>query len=393
MSETYDCIVLGVGGFGSGAFYHLAKRGVRVLGLEQFGVAHDRGSSHGETRIIRKAYFEHPDYVPLAIRAYELWRDLAAESGQHLMQLAGVLLAGPPDGEAVGGAKISAKQHGLHLDELSPEEAGKRFAGIYFEEGFSAVHEPDAGYLFVERCVQAHIEQAQSQGGLLKTNEAVRDWSSDGKTVKVRTDRNEYEAKKLIITAGPWAGKVLGKLGLPLKVLRKPVFWYPLREDYRENLSRMPAFLFELPSGVFYGLPGTDGRHLKLAEHSGGETVIDPGAVDRSLHAADGRQIESFIGECLPCVEPTLHRHIVCLYTVTPDLHFVIDSHPQWENVAIGAGFSGHGFKFTGILGQALADLALEAKTNLPIEFLSLKRDALRTENKGATDETRIKHG
>ena len=208
------------------------------------------------------------------------------------------------------------------------------------------------------------------------------DWSSDGKTVKVRTDRSEYEATKLIITAGPWAGKVLGDLGLPLKVLRKPVFWYPLRDESRENVSRMPAFLFELPSGVFYGLPGTDGLHLKLAEHSGGESVSDPGAVDRSLHAADRRLIENFIGECLPCVEPTMHRHMVCMYTVTPDLHFVVDRHPEWDNVVIGAGFSGHGFKFTGILGQALADLALEGETNLPIGFLSLNRDALRSEKK-----------
>ncbi len=380
MSETYDCIVLGVGGFGSGAFYHLAKRGVRVLGLEQFGIAHDRGSSHGETRIIRKAYFEHPNYVPLAIRAYDLWRDLEAESGEPLMQLAGVLLAGPADGEAVGGAKISAKQHGLHLDELSPQEAGKQFPGINFAEEFSAVHEPDAGYLFVERCVQSHIEQAQRRGGLLKTNETALEWSSDGKTVKVRTDRNEYEAKKLIITAGAWAGKVLGELGLPLRVLRKPVFWYPLREEFQENAARMPAFLFELPTGVFYGLPGSGGRHLKLAEHSGGETVADPGAVDRALHSADQKQIETFIGECLPSVEPKMHRHIVCLYTMTPDLHFFIDRHPEWDNVAIGAGFSGHGFKFTGVLGQALADLALEGRTELPVEFLSAGRESLQSD-------------
>jgi sarcosine oxidase len=205
MSETFDCIVLGVGGFGSGAFYHLAKRGVRVLGIEQFGVAHDLGSSHGETRIIRQAYFEHPNYVPLAKRAYDLWRVLESETGARLMNLSGVLLAGPPAGVALGGAKTSAQQHGLALEELTPREAEARFPGLRFAEDFSIVHEPDAGYLFVERCVEAHITQAQKLGGVLKTFESVLDWSSDGRTVRVRTHQAEYEAASLVITAGPWA--------------------------------------------------------------------------------------------------------------------------------------------------------------------------------------------
>src|SRR5688572_5401616 len=132
--ESFDVIVIGVGGFGSGAFYHLAKRGVKVLGIEQFGIAHDRGSSHGETRIIRKAYFEHPNYVPLAIRAYELWRELEAESGQDLMRLPGIVLAGPPEGQAVAGAKTSARPHGLVLEELTPSEANGRFPGLKFDE-------------------------------------------------------------------------------------------------------------------------------------------------------------------------------------------------------------------------------------------------------------------
>ena len=172
------------------------------------------------------------------------------------------------------------------------------------------------------------------------------------------------------------------------------MFWYPLRDGFQENLSRTPAFLFELPRGVFYGLPGTDGRHLKLAEHSGGETVADAGPVDRSLHPADQQHIENFISQCLPCVVPKMQRHLVCLYTMTPDSHFVIDRHPEWENVVIGAGFSGHGFKFTGVLGQALADLALEESNESAdrVSFLAARLIVPR-KMRGATDETRIEHG
>jgi sarcosine oxidase len=377
MSESFDCIVIGLGGFGSGTFYHLAKRGVRVLGIEQFGIAHAQGSSHGETRIIRQAYFEHPDYVPLAKRAYDLWRQLEAESGRSLMKLTGVLLAGPPNGEAVGGAKLSAKQHGLLLEEMSPKEAEDRFRGLRFADEFFIVHEPDAGYLFVERCVETHLSEARKLGGVLKTNEAVTDWSSDGRSVRVRTHAGEYEAASLVITAGPWAGELLEDLKVPLKVLRKPVFWSTVRAGFENAIPRWPGFLFELPEGVFYGLPGTDGASLKLAEHTGGQPVQNPAEASRDIDAEDQARIAQFIEHCVPAATAQIVRHNVCFYTMTPDAHFLIDRHPQSPNVVFGAGFSGHGFKFTGVLGQALADLAMHQSTPLPVDFLSLSRSEL----------------
>ena len=377
MSENYDCIVLGVGGFGSGVFYHLAKRGLSVLGIEQFGKGHNLGSSHGETRIIRKAYFEHPNYVPLAVRAYDLWRELESETGQSLMRHSGVLLAGPAEGEAVGGAKISANQHNLELEDLTPEEARNRFPGFSFSDEMAVVHEPDAGYLFVEQCVQAHIDGALKLGGTLKTDESALDWQSDGKIAVVQTEKARYQAGRLVITAGGWSAKILKDLALPLRVLRKPVFWLSVSQDLKDNLSRLPAFLYELPEGVFYGLPGTDGTSLKLAEHSGGEFVDRPGLANRELDPKDRTKILAFSDRWIPLVEPAIRKHSVCFYTMTPDGHFIIDRHPIYANVVFGAGFSGHGFKFTGVLGQALTDLVLEGSTSLPIEFLSLGRETL----------------
>jgi sarcosine oxidase len=395
-------IVIGVGGFGSGAFYHLAKRGIRVLGIEQFGIAHDQGSSHGETRIIRKAYFEHPNYVPLAIRAYELWRELEEESKQELMRLSGVLLAGPPKGQAVSGAKTSAKEHGLLLEELTPKEAASRFPGLKFDEGFAVVYEPDAGYLHVEKCVEAHITEAVKCGGVLKTREMVLDWSSDSKRVTVRTSRGQYEAAGLVATVGPWVTKLLRDIPMPLKVLRKPVFWALVHDEYRTlrkgqsrfraksgvfsspaddefyaGIHNWPGFLFELSEGVFYGLPGLNGRSLKLAEHTGGQAVDDPPSATRKILLEDRRRIHEFIRQCVPAARTIFQRQSVCFYTMTPDAHFLIDRHPAHSNVVFGAGFSGHGFKFTSVLGLALAEMISNGSTSLPVDFLALSRRGL----------------
>jgi sarcosine oxidase len=388
MPESFDCIVLGVGGFGSGALYHLARRGVRVLGIEQFGVAHDRGSSHGETRIIRKAYFEHPDYVPLLHRAYELWHELERETGRKLLHPVGLFIAGNPACESVAGTLLAAQRHNLPVERLTPDEARRRFPGFAFRDDFEIVFEPQAGYLEVENCVAAHVAAAVGHGAALRTNEAVLSWKSDGQRVEVQTDRGAYSAGSMVITAGPWAARVLdagtpADAGSPgramwdtcLRVVRKPVFWFAA--DTAFDVARgTPTFFFETEAGQFYGFPRIDGRTIKVAEHTQGDAVADPLTVDRGQHENDLVRVSEFLRECLPGVHPIPDRHSVCMYTKTPDSHFCIDRHPQWKNVAIGAGFSGHGFKFTTVLGEALADLALEGTTNLPIGFLSAKRYA-----------------
>jgi sarcosine oxidase len=382
MTEAYDCIVLGVGGFGSGVLYHLARRGVCVLGIERFTVAHDRGSSHGETRIIRKAYFEHTDYVPLLHRAYDLWRELEQETVRRLLHSVGLFIAGAPTCESVAGTVLAAERHHLPIERLSAAQARRRFPGFRFDDDFEIVFEPQAGYLEVENCVAAHVEAAVARGAVLRTNETVAGWESDGRRVVVKTDKGAYTAASLVITAGPWAAEALeacaadsasAEWGKLLQVVRKPVFWFSAGPEF-DVAAGTPTFFFETAAGQFYGFPRIDGRTLKAAEHTGGDAVANPLAVDRMPHAGDLARLVGFLRDHLPGIRPVPERHSVCMYTKTPDSHFCIDRHPQWSNVAIGAGFSGHGFKFTTVLGQALADLALDSTTDLPVGFLSVKR-------------------
>lgn len=394
MAEVFDTIVLGIGGFGSGAAYHLARRGLRVLGLDRFGPAHDQGSSHGETRIIRKAYFEHPDYVPLLLKAYDLWADLEAESQQQLFWKCGLMLAGLPDSEAISGARLSARQHRLTIENLTASAATDRWPGFKVPDAFDAVFEPDAGFLRVEDCVRTHLDRATAHGATLLFDEPVVSWSSTGREVRVRTATREFAAVSLVITAGSWAASVLADLKLPLQVLRKPIFWFETTSPAYNLDASMPTFYFEMPvawtppsersdegvqataeaASTFYGFPSLDGQVLKVAQHSGGELVADPLLVDRQLRETDLQPIADFLRTCLPGVRPQPARNSTCLYTVTPDRHFIVDQHPDFPNVVIGCGFSGHGFKFTSVLGSVFADLATSGRTELPINFLSLAR-------------------
>ncbi|MBI1310359.1 N-methyl-L-tryptophan oxidase [bacterium] len=377
-TETFDVIVVGTGGFGSSCLHHLAKRGLHVLGVDRFSVAHDRGSSHGDTRIIRQAYFEHPDYVPLLLRAYELWRELECESGRDLMRLCGLLVAGPSDGEAVPGAKLAAKLHGIELQQLEVRDTADRFPAFRVPAGFEVVFEPAAGFLFVEDCVRTHASLATQHGAILQTGDAVLDWSSDGSRVRVVTESATYEAASLVLTPGAWAGHIphLADCLPPIEVRRKPLLWHPVSEPHFHVDAGMPGFFFEMPDGEFYGFPSLDGATLKVAQHTGGDVVTDPLSVDRSLHPSDIGPVAGFLQNVMPGVmaEPT--RHAVCLYSMSPDSHFIIDRHPEFTNVVFGAGFSGHGFKFTSVIGEALADLAETGATKLPIDFLSLERFA-----------------
>ena len=371
---AYDVIVLGVGGVGSAALSHLAQRGARVLGIDRFPPGHDRGSSHGDTRIIRQAYFEHPDYVPLVKRAYTLWTDLAKRSGQTLYHETGLLQVGPHDGHVVQGVLKSAAQHGLSVERLSPTESARRFPGFRIPEPLTAVFEARAGYLRVEDCVRAHAAAAQRSGAELRIGETVLEWSAKDSGATVRTDAGTYSAANLIITAGAWAGQLLGDLGVPLEVVRKSLYWFATdAPHYREDRGG-PAFLFETPQGEFYGFPEIDSLGVKTAEHTGGLPVADPLTVDRSEDARETARLRAFLTEHVPFVSTRQTRFTTCLYTLSPDRHFLVDRHPRHRNVAFAAGLSGHGFKFASVLGEVLADWATWGETKQPVEFLSLKR-------------------
>lgn len=376
--DRYDAIVLGTGGVGCAALMHLARRSVRVLGIEQFTPGHDRGSSHGQSRLIRQAYFEHPHYVPLVLRAYELWHQLEAACGETLYHQVGLLEVGSPAGEVIRGVRASALQHSLPIENLSAAEVRQRFSGFRVPGDCEAVFETRAGYLLVERCVLAHANEAARLGAKVHTGETIRAWRPEGSGVVVETDLASYAADRLVITAGAWSGPLLGELGIPLEVRRKPLYWYRTRGDAYRADRGCPAFFFELRSGTYYGVPQIDAAGIKVAEHTGGHLVDDPTAVDRQLDRAEEHRVASFVGEFLP--EATTERtdHTVCMYTMTPDGHFVVDRHPHYPQVVFAAGLSGHGFKFTGVLGEALCELALDGKTDLPIEFLSVGRESLR---------------
>lgn len=371
---AYDTVVIGVGGMGSAACLELARRGVAVLGLEQFGPAHDRGSSHGQSRVIRKSYFEHPDYVPLLHRAYELWARLEAETGRALFERCGLLLAGPPGGRLISGCRRTAVAHGLALEEVAAEECPRRFPGFHVPGEMSALYERDAGFLRVEECVRAAAQRAADLGAELRWNTPVRSWSADGSRVRVVTDSETITAARLIVCAGPWAGRLLAEMSLPLEVRRKVMLWVDSANPAHRLDRGGPVFAFDHALGFIYGFPGDGQGRFKIANHTGGEPVADPAAVDRALRPSDGAFLAEFLALHMPGADPTVRAHAVCMYTMTPDEHFVIDRLPDRPQVVFAAGFSGHGFKFAPLVGALLADLALEGRSDVPIGFLSASR-------------------
>lgn len=370
--QSYDAIVLGLGGVGGAALLQLAQRGARALGIERFGIAHDRGSSHGHTRIIRQAYFEHPNYVPLALRSYELWAELERRTGERLFHPVGLLQVGPPDGEVVRGVLASAAEHGLEVEQWSPSEIARRHPEFAASPETTGVFEARAGYLEVERCVAAHIGAATALGAEIALGEVVRSWRADGSGVAVETDRATYRAERLIVAAGAWSPELLAGLGIRFEVLRKPLFWFHAKGNAFG--AGCPCFLFETPAGEFYGFPALEPFGVKVAEHTGGERVGDPLDVDRELREADALRVQDFARAHLPGLKLEISQHAVCMYTMSPDKHFVLGTHPQDSRVVFAAGLSGHGFKFTPVLGEALAELALTGETALRVGFFSWRR-------------------
>lgn len=371
--KTFDAIVIGTGGIGSATVFQLAKRGVRVLGLDRFAGAHDRGSSYGQTRMIREAYCEHPDYVPLVQRSYELWGELEAATRQQLYHEVGLLEVGPPDGMVVPGVLQSAEEHGLDVDTLDEKELHQRFPGFRLPEQSMAVFEQRAGYLLVEKCVTAQQVEAIKLGAQFRTGE-VSGWELHDDSVVVHLDTESIAGAHLIVTAGAWARDLLREVGVPLTVVRKPQNWFA-NQDLRYLAQKgCPAFLFEVPTGIFYGFPQLDPRGVKVGEHTGGVEINDLSNVGRNVDRQQRSRVQQFLSEYLPGVSGPATDHSMCLYSNSPDGHFIVDRHPAHEQISFAMGLSGHGFKFAPVLGEALADLALEGTTQLPIDFLKCDR-------------------
>lgn len=371
--KTYDVIVIGMGGIGSAALAAVARRDVKVLGLDQFPPAHDRGSSHGATRIIRKAYFEHPDYVPLVTHAYQRWRELEVETGRSLLSSCGLIQVGPESGEVIRGVLQSAQDYQLDAEALSHQQLVERFPQFDIPENVVGAWEPDAGYLRVESCVEAHLDVARNRGAICEHEATVTGFQFNGRTVIVSTALGDFEAPKVIVTPGPWAPQMLSDLPVEFKILRKHLHWLKSQQVFQEDAG-FPAFLFEMPDGVFYGFPAIDHRGLKVAQHSGGEIIDDPKNASRDIDQAELESVRGFTTKCMPRLGFETTSHVVCFYTMAPDGHFVVGRHPAHEQVLVAAGLSGHGFKFAPAIGDALAELALDGRSSLSIEFLSPDR-------------------
>ena len=374
-TERYDVIVAGAGGMGSAALYHLARRGVRVCAVERFGLAHDRGSSHGDTRIIRKAYMEHPDYVPLLHRAYALWEELEAEAAEELFARVGLLVAGDPDAEAMRGQAACYREHDLPHEQLDGAALAARYPNLALPVEWSGFYDPLGGFLRVENCVRQHALLAQKHGAQLYDGEVMLSWRREGRGVVVETERRRLLAARLVLATGAWAVPELCRLGVAASVVRKVQLWYQGRGVEEYACGAFPCFFIADGERYFYGFPAEVPWGLKLAEHNvSHDLVADPLQLDRVLTEADQAPVRDVLARFFPALQPELSKYIVCMYSLTPDKHFVLDVHPECPAVVLGAGFSGHGFKFASVVGEILAELALEGDTRHPIEFLRLAR-------------------
>jgi sarcosine oxidase len=379
VADAFDVIVVGVGSMGAAACHELSRRGARVLGLEQGPLPNPLASFTGATRAIRLSYAEHADYVPLLRGACERWETLGEECGRRLLQLTGALYLGPPEGELVSGARRSAEEHDLAHTLHDHADLQKNWPQFQLPENFVGLHEGRAGYLLSEQAVAAYIEGALRHGADLRGHQIVTGWSASESGVTVQTAGGEFHAGHLVFTAGAWTGKLLFELGVRLKVTRQVLGWvWPSAPD-DFTADKFPVWVVDgnEGAGVHYGFPitpdGSGGVGLKLALHWP-STETNPDTVEREALPGDEGEIRDGLRRFIPTGDGPLLSLRVCLYTNSPDGHFIVDRHPEHSRVSLACGFSGHGFKFASIMGEVLADLASAGKTDWPIGFLGLSR-------------------
>lgn len=371
----YDVVIVGLGSIGSAAAMHLARRGRRVLGLDAHRPPHALGSHHGESRIIRKAYYEHPSYVPLLERAYALWREIESAAHERLLLKTGGLMIGPPAGELIPGVLASAREHALPHEILTARTLAERFPLFRADASMQAVWEPDAGVLFPEACVRAMLALAAHHGATLRYGEAVREWRSNADGVVLATAAgNRYRAPVLVLCAGAGLPALLPQFAQALKVERQVVAHFaPLARADAFRPDRFPIYSVEEPGAAFfYGLPDL-GNGPKAARHHGG-AMVALADVDRTVRDADIAAIRAFLARRVPDANGALGAHTVCVYTDTPDLHFLIDRHPGARNVVIASPCSGHGFKFASVVGEIVADLAADKPVGFDLSLFRANR-------------------
>lgn len=374
MPVQFDVIIVGLGAMGSAAAHHLAKSGRRVLGIDRFRPPHDSGSSHGRTRIIREAYYENPLYVPLLRRAYELWEELEKRSGRQLMLKTGGLMIGLPDGELVKGTRQSAEEHHLPHEILTAEDLRKRFPIFQPQPDIIACWEPRAGILFPEFAIKTHLELAAQDGASLLFDEPVLKWEKDGDGVAVFTKSGTYRAGQLLLAAGAWLKSLLGNLDLPLVVERQIQFWFdPVSEPELFRPEHCPVYIWEYgPQKHFYGLPDL-GEGLKAAMHHQSRPEA-PDHLDRAVTNEEVEAMRNVLRRFVPRANGRLKSNAVCMYTNTPDCHFVFGRHAECPQVVMASPCSGHGFKFCTVIGELAAKTLTGQKSGFDLSLFNPDR-------------------
>ncbi len=383
MSNVYDVIVIGIGGMGSAVCQYASQAGLRVLGLEQFKIGHPYGSSHGQTRAIRKAYFEKPDYVPLCNRAIELWQNIEAQSQKQLLNLCGVAMYLPhAEGKIKDGLLQSASQYNIPIESLTIQEASKRWPLFHAEDNSEIFHEPEAGYLHVESCVRTMSKLAKSKGAHLLENTAVTDWQSNNNSVFVKTKLNTYTAKYLVITGGAWNTELLKSLNLRLSVHEVLTGWYPPQKHIMLGHDAAPVWLTELDNEIYYGFPMLDPRGMKIAKHTPGKRISNLSHITRTHSESEEIELGRHASRFIPTLSYIPTETQTCLYTMTPDEDFIVDRFPNTEHVIFAAGFSGHGFKFAPVMGEHITALITQSAQQVDCSFLKLRKSVVREQSK-----------
>ena len=374
--RVFDSIVVGAGGMGSAAIYELARRGQRVLGLEQFGIGHQLGSSAGSTRIFRFAYFEDPSYVPLMRLSFARWQALERDCAEALLTRTGGLDIGLPSGRVVRGAEEACRTHGLRHELLRASEVARRFPAWRLPPEFAAVFQPEAGFLRAERAILAHVALARKLGAQVRENQAVRSWKAIGDHVEVETDQGRFEAGALVLTAGAWTAKLLDHFRALAIPERQVVGWFDMAGPQLAPAA-FPVFILECPQlGTFYGFPSLENEGFKIGKFHHRRETVDPDTIERSIAPEDAAVLIGFKRYLSAAMGPPV-AFKTCMFVNSPDEHFIIDVLPQQRNVVVAAGFSGHGFKFCSGIGEILADLAIGGTTVHDTHLFRLARHAL----------------
>ncbi|MBP1969102.1 monomeric sarcosine oxidase [Virgibacillus natechei] len=384
MTKHYDVIVVGAGSMGMAAGYYLAKQGVKVLLVDSFDPPHDKGSHYGDTRIIRHAYGEGREYVPLALRSQVLWDELEKKTHHKIFMQTGAMGFGKKgDAPFIDEGIASGKEYNLEVEHYTGAELKEHYPGLQIPDDYDSFYEPKSGFLFSENCIQAYRDLAEHHGAEFSINDPVRDIEAYDDSVKVITEKGAFTADKLVISAGSWSGKITSKVGLDLPLIptRQPVAWFEADESLF-NANAFPTFMVEIPNGenraIYYGFPSFGGCGVKVGRHEYVD-AINPDTMNREFgsNANDEGHIREFLDKFMPKASGALKNGVICMYTRTPDGHFIIDKHPEHSHISIAAGFSGHGFKFASVVGEILSQLAVSGETDHDISIFRINRPSL----------------